>query len=104
MATRLLFRKSRTAKHKRIVSCIKQTVKNFGGAAYVLHQIGRLRGDAGLPDMIIFYLGRAAFVEVKTPGTRLTEAQREFGMLAREHGIDYVVGGVEEVAKWMGIL
>jgi len=45
----------------------------------------------GTADFLVIQKGKALFIELKGERGKLTDAQTDFGKLAKEHGADYVV-------------
>ncbi len=74
-----------------------------GGCAWTLHQAGKLRGSAGIPD-IYCTVGMTAFwVEVKVGRDKLRDSQRAFKLYSDVAGVPVVVGRVGDVADFLGL-
>ena len=50
-----------------------------------------IKGNKGLPDLILFKDGKAYFVELKTPKGRLSEEQKEFQKTIAKQGFRFLV-------------
>ena len=83
--------------------CVYHLLVKCGCAVYWMSQARETQQTPGVPDLMVFHPLRGfAFVEVKAEHGRLSRAQREFQHLCGEAGIEYIVGGVEEVRDWLG--
>ena len=89
--------------HKAALEAVRLFCRRTGGVCYVLHQVGRLRGSAGLPDCYCLWprLGVSAWVEVKPPGAKPTNAQMAFAHAARDCGQTVLCGGASELYDWL---
>ena len=87
--------------HKGQVAEIRRLVELLGGRCWTLHQVGRLRGSAGLPDMCAVVRGRAFWIEVKVGRDKLRPAQAEFKAAWDAAGVPVVVGRASDVADWL---
>lgn len=87
--------------HKSEIEAIRKLIQAIGGWCYVLHQVGRLRGSAGIPDIYchVTAIEHRFWVEVKVGRDKLRDAQMEFRFFERACGGSVVVGGVEEVIQ-----
>jgi len=92
----------RGGSHKAEVEAIRRFVRAHGGECYVLHQVGRLRGSAGLPDLFLMFpaLGLATWFEVKVGRDRLSTHQWGFIEQAARCGVGVLVGDVEVLIGW----
>ena len=82
-------------------------LRSLGGQVWTLGTTRR-RGDypgtmqtPGLPDVIASLKGRMLMLECKAEGGRLSDAQRVFAAACADCGVHHVVGGVEEVYRWL---
>lgn len=99
----------RRSSHKATLEAVRKLINAVGGTCNVLHQVGRLRGSAGIPDLYAqFHDGRwchpqSFWVEIKPSGAKLTAAQKAFK--EREEGTygRVLVGGLHEVMEYLGI-
>ena len=58
--------------------------------------------NRGVPDRIAVLNGTVWFVEIKKPGGKLSELQKQFGKDAKSLGLNYtVVWSKEDVEKWL---
>ena len=66
--------------HKTEIQAIRKYVACFGGTVNVLHQSGKLRGSAGIPDLYIQIprFKKAFWFEVKVGRDKLSPAQEAF--------------------------
>lgn len=62
-------------------------------------------GQNGVPDRIVFFPGgRIAFVEVKAPGKKPTELQKQMHQHLKGLGFDVlVIDSIDEVKKFISI-
>lgn len=89
--------------HKSEVEAIRKTVGLLGGTCNVLHQVGRLCGSAGIPDLYI-QLPRhelAFWMEVKVGRDVRRPQQRMFMEREARCARHVVVGGLEALAAYM---
>ena len=94
----------RTDTHKGQVREVARFVNALpAGCAWTLHQTGKLRGSAGIPDIYCVVAGRAFWVEVKVGRDKLRESQREFKLRSDIAGVPVVVGRVGDVADFLDI-
>lgn len=91
-------------RHKQAVEAVRDYAHLMQGEALLTHQGSRLRGTAGIPDILcVFpYLCLGFFVEVKTGGATLTPAQEHVTAMLRASGYEVIVGGLEEVSARVG--
>ena len=89
--------------HKSALEAVRKLTLLVGGVPYVLHQSGRLRGSAGIPDMYLMFprWGVTVWFEVKVGKDKLSKAQRAFRDLAYQCGDAMLVGGVAELKPWL---
>jgi len=89
--------------HKGEIEAIRALIAAVGGTCNVLHQVGRLRGSSGIPDLYIQIprAGCSFWVEVKVGKDDLRPEQRAF--INREAACRrwMIVGGVDEVIRVM---
>lgn len=58
--------------------------------------------NRGVPDRIAVLNGTVWFVEIKKPGGKLSELQKQFAKDAKSLGLNYtVVWSKEDVEKWL---
>ena len=69
------------------------------GTRLASYRIVNTNETAGLSDGIVFWAGKAVFVEIKKPGGRLSEKQRKFMDTCKRYGMDYVVLDSVDKAK-----
>ena len=83
--------------HKTEIQAIKRYVELLGGTCNVLHQVGRLCGTAGIPDLYIQLTryGAAFWMEVKVGRDKLRTAQDAFIEREGECGRAVVVGDLD---------
>lgn len=82
---------------------VKTLLDKLGVSYFDTSQPHRAMITPGVPDLICFSRRRGHFyVEVKRPGGKLSPAQEKFRDLCRETGTAYIVGGVTEVASFLG--
>lgn len=62
--------------HKTEIEAVCKLVRLGGGKAWKLHQVGRLRGSKGLPDVFCVWKGEAFWVEVKVRRDKLLRSRR----------------------------
>ena len=88
--------------HKREIEAIRRYVSLVGGVCNVLHQAGRLRGSAGIPDLYLQFprARRSLWLEVKVGRDKLSPAQKAFLQREEDCGGVVIVGGLEEVELW----
>ena len=77
-----------------------------GATLNVLHQSGKLRGSAGIPDCYIQWprFGRVTWWECKVGRDRLSDAQTAFVMRDVDCGLfspGVIVGSASVVADWL---
>jgi len=96
-------RTGRGRPHKSELEAIRAATRAVGGEAWVLHQVGRLRGSSGLPDAFLTFprVGKAIWFEVKVPGDRLRPAQWAFIEAAARCGQGVLVGDARVLIGWM---
>ena len=92
---------------KEIQANVVELLNAVGASVY---RIGtkRRKGDyqgtmqtPGIPDLVAFVHCFELWIEVKRPGGKMSEAQKEFRRCALEKGAGHVVGGVDEVVDWL---
>ncbi len=73
-------RPQRQARHKLEIEAIRKFITVLGGTCNVLHQSGRLRGSAGIPDLYIQLpeIRLSYWHEVKVGTDVMSKAQAEF--------------------------
>lgn len=88
--------------HKEEITAIRKLASALGGIAFTMHQVGRLCGSAGVPDMYLMFprLGKSVWMEVKVGKDKLRAAQIAFKVSAAESGAEVLVGGVAELSAW----
>jgi len=95
----------RRSSHKATLGAVRKLIKVLGGTCNVTHQVGRVYGTPGIPDLYIQMPDRAFWVEVKVGRDRLTPDQAAFK--AREEGRTpagvVLVGGIEQVFEHLGL-
>ena len=87
---------------KEVTKQIRRLLKSIG----VFHwkQIGALGLPKGISDILGIYEGRFLAIEVKRPGGRLSQYQKEFLKRVRdEGGIAIVARSVDDVIDGLGI-
>ncbi len=89
--------------HGREIEKARKMCKRVGATLNVLHQVGKLRGSAGIPDCYIQWPGRAAvWWECKCGRDTLSPAQTAFGSREAGSGKPHVlVGDAGTVADWI---
>jgi len=94
--------------HKREIAAVVRLVRMLGGEANVLHQVGRVRGSAGVPDLYLQLPrrgpnpARACWLEVKVGRDRLSEAQKAFLRRSADAvGDPVIVGDLETLLQWL---
>lgn len=92
------------AAHKHAVQAVRDYVDLMHGEALLAHQGSRLRGSAGIPDLLCLFpdWGLGFYVEVKTGGGVLSPAQEHVTRTLRICGYEVIVGGLEEVSARVG--
>lgn len=89
--------------HKQAITEIKDFISKQGGKPYVLHQVGKVYGSAGIPDMCAFVPVngnmRFMWIEVKVGDDTLSLEQKGFIEYATMADIPYVVGDVNDVEQ-----
>lgn len=121
------------ATHKQAVEGVRRLIKSLGGAAYLTHQSGRVRGAPGIPDVVGCFVpihrlpteSRMRFkialgpighrrhyitdirfaVEVKIGRDKLSHAQADYIQRAAmaEPCGIVIVGTALTVAQWLGL-
>jgi len=85
--------------YERVCSLLRQCECDV----YRLAVSGRVPQTPGVPDQITFSPLRGhAYVQVKHSTARETQTQKRFHSLCDQHGIIYLLGGVEVVRDWLG--
>jgi hypothetical protein len=75
----------------------------LGCGVYWMSQARATQQTAGVPDLLVFSPARGLFfVECKRPGGQQSPAQRSFQLRSEAAGVRYILGGVVEVAEYMG--
>lgn len=92
--------------HKAELERIRSMLEDLGGFCYVLSQVGRLRGSAGIPDLHCFLNVHGEmcvfWCEVKaTKRDHLSPAQEQFKLLSEAAGVDVVVGTADDVGAYL---
>lgn len=88
---------------------IREVLKLHGCRCYTTEQgyrrsRGGTRTSPGIPDLLVFHprTRRFIFVELKTPGGKVTPAQKEFGLLADGCGVAHEVWrSVSDCLLWL---
>ena len=63
---------------------------------------GGIRHTAGIPDLIVFGNGRFTFAELKAPGGRLTQEQKDFRDDCDAAGVPWALWrSVGDAVKWL---
>lgn len=75
---------------------IVAALRAVGAQVVDLHALG----VAGVPDLAVYYRGRVWFIEVKSPGGRISPAQRQF--LEDWEGVARVVYSPTEALETIG--
>lgn len=89
---------------KEVQHAVKKLLAFARVVVYDTSQPFRAAITPGLPDLICFCPKRGLFfVEVKRDGGRLSQAQFDFGSYCAAFEVPYIVGGVTEVAEFLGI-
>ena len=99
--------------HKSEIMAIRRLVEALGGVCNVLHQSGRVRGSAGVPDLYVQMPGAVQWampatrirpfglwIEVKVGRDRLSPAQRAFGDRELSAGREWICGGLWTVVDY----
>lgn len=99
---------------KAVQAQITATLRQLGGRLYTIgtrRRAGDYQGTmqtAGLPDLMVFMPPTRTrerwtllVIEVKAPGGRLREEQKEFRAHCLESGIPHIVGGLNDVFAWL---
>lgn len=94
-------RKPHSETHKGQVQIIRRLIADLGGRCYVTHQVGRVYGSKGLPDMHCIVRGLAFWLEVKVGRDKLSKEQAEFKALSEAAGVPVVVGRACDVVDWL---
>lgn len=82
---------------------IRRALETLGFEVYDLSQDRPTRQTPGLGDLYVVGRGRCAWLEVKRPTGRQSEAQVRFGEAVTSNGGDYVVVRSEtEAVEWAG--
>lgn len=91
--------------HKTEVEAIRKLVTALGGRCNVLCQGRRLYGSAGIPDLYcqLPREGMSFWVEVKVGRDRLSDPQAAFARAETDSGGRVLVGGLEDVAAYLGV-
>jgi hypothetical protein len=82
-------------------------LRSLGGLVWTIgttRRAGDYQGTmmaAGLPDVIAAVRGRMLMLECKAKGGRPSEAQRVFQAACADCGVHHVVGGVDELLRWL---
>ena len=102
----------RRSPHKAALEAVRKLITVLGGYVNVTHQVGRLRGSAGIPDLYVQLPARYGiqpcgvrlWIEVKA-GRRdkLSPAQAAFKQREESLGGKVIVGGVDDVIEYLGI-
>lgn len=93
--------KPRSETHKAQVQIIRGLIADLGGRCYVTHQVGRVYGSAGIPDLHCIFPGFTFWVEVKVGRDKLRPKQAEFKALSETAGVPVVVGRACDVVDWL---
>lgn len=76
---------------------IVEALRKAGCSVAILSDVGK-----GIPDLSVGYLGRTIWMEVKSPGGKLTPAEEKFR--DNWHGSYAIVHNIDEALEAMGIL
>ena len=83
-------------------------LRSLGGLVWVLGtsrpRTDQHRGTCqtpGLPDVIAAVKGRMVMLECKAAGGRLRPEQAVFRQACQDCGVHHIVGGVEDVYRWL---
>lgn len=92
--------------HKSTIEAIRQYCELMGGVCNVLHQSGRVRGSAGVPDLYLQFprLRRpcAFWMEVKVGRDALREAQAAFALREDRCGGEVLTGDLDALIERVG--
>ena len=95
--------------HSTAIQSVKELATLAGGHAFTMHQVGRVFGDAGIPDMCVVLRangGRGpwafAWVEIKVGRDQLRPAQIAFRAVMALAGVRVIVGTAGDVADAFG--
>ena len=91
----------RRSRHKDTVETIRKFITLLGGTCNVLHQVGRLRGSAGIPDLFIQVeaANLSYWHEVKVGKDTLSPAQGAFLEREERCGGLMAVGGLDATCR-----
>ena len=94
---------------KTVQADIVRLLQTLGYRVWVTGTV-RPRGDfpgtcmtPGLPDVLAFGRGQLLCVEVKARGGQLRPSQVAFRAECQAAGVAHVVGGVEDVVRWLTV-